>query len=97
MSELYEVRFSLFINKDEFVPVFVALISVLSAVGICERCRIESGGVYFLLAHTLGSRLGGALGMIYCFGQVCVHVEIFKQALPGTSICRLEFCDLQFL
>ncbi|XP_023945604.1 solute carrier family 12 member 8 [Bicyclus anynana] len=49
--------------------VFVALISVLSAVGICERCRIESGGVYFLLAHTLGSRLGGALGMIYCFGQ----------------------------
>lgn len=50
--------------------VFVALISVLSAVGICERCRIESGGVYFLLAHTLGSRMGGALGMIYCFGQV---------------------------
>ncbi|XP_053615445.1 solute carrier family 12 member 8 [Plodia interpunctella] len=49
--------------------VFVALISVLSAVGICERCRIESGGVYFLLAHTLGSRLGGALGIIYCFGQ----------------------------
>lgn len=53
-----------------FVIVFVALISVLSAVGICERCRIESGGVYFLLAHTLGSRLGGALGMVYCFGQV---------------------------
>ncbi|KAJ0182561.1 hypothetical protein K1T71_001930 [Dendrolimus kikuchii] len=49
--------------------VFVALISVLSAVGICERCRIESGGVYFLLAHTLGSRMGGALGIIYCFGQ----------------------------
>ncbi|CAH4031096.1 solute carrier family 12 member 8 [Pieris brassicae] len=49
--------------------VFVALISVLSAVGICERCRIESGGVYFLLAHTLGSRMGGALGMVYCFGQ----------------------------
>ncbi|KAJ2947835.1 hypothetical protein O0L34_g9624 [Tuta absoluta] len=49
--------------------VFVALISVLSAVGICERCRIESGGVYFILAHTLGSRMGGTLGMIYCFGQ----------------------------
>ncbi|XP_045483871.1 solute carrier family 12 member 8 [Pieris rapae] len=52
-----------------FFTVFVALISVLSAVGICERCRIESGGVYFLLAHTLGSRMGGALGMVYCFGQ----------------------------
>lgn len=50
--------------------VFVALISVLSAVGICDRCRIESGGVYFLISHTLGSRLGGALGMVYCFGQV---------------------------
>ncbi|KOB62033.1 putative Na-K-Cl cotransporter, partial [Operophtera brumata] len=49
--------------------VFVALISVLSSVGICERCRIESGGVYFILAHTLGSRMGGALGMVYCFGQ----------------------------
>ncbi|XP_063548582.1 solute carrier family 12 member 8 [Cydia strobilella] len=52
-----------------FFTVFVALISVLSAVGICERCRIESGGVYFLLAHTLGSRMGGSLGIVYCFGQ----------------------------
>lgn len=34
--------------------VSVALISVLSAVGICERCRVESGGVYFLIAHTMG-------------------------------------------
>ena len=50
--------------------VFVALISVLSAVGICERCRIESGGVYFVVAHVLGSRFGGSLGLLYCFGQV---------------------------
>lgn len=49
--------------------VFVALISVLSAVGICERCRMESGGVYFLVAHVLGSRFGGSLGLLYCFGQ----------------------------
>ncbi|CAH0562662.1 unnamed protein product [Brassicogethes aeneus] len=49
--------------------VFTALISVLSAVGICERCRIESGGVYFVIAHTLGSRFGGSLGLLYCFGQ----------------------------
>lgn len=47
-----------------------SLISVLSAVGICERCRIESGGVYFVIAHTLGSRFGGSLGLLYCFGQV---------------------------
>lgn len=37
-----------------FATVSVALISVLSAVGICERCRVESGGVYFLIAHTMG-------------------------------------------
>ncbi|KAJ8923517.1 hypothetical protein NQ315_010095 [Exocentrus adspersus] len=49
--------------------VFIALISVLSAVGICDRCRIESGGVYFVIAHTLGSRFGGSLGLLYCFGQ----------------------------
>ncbi|ERL94641.1 hypothetical protein D910_11916 [Dendroctonus ponderosae] len=46
-----------------------ALVSVLSAVGICERCRIESGGVYFVLGHVLGSRVGGSLGLLYCFGQ----------------------------
>ncbi|CAH1103374.1 unnamed protein product [Psylliodes chrysocephalus] len=49
--------------------VMTSLISVLSAVGICERCRIESGGVYFVIAHTLGSRFGGSLGLLYCFGQ----------------------------
>ncbi|KAK9718978.1 Amino acid permease [Popillia japonica] len=52
-----------------FSTVFIALISVLSAVGICERCRIESGGVYFLLGHVLGSRFGGSIGLLYCFGQ----------------------------
>lgn len=52
-----------------FGAVSLALISVLAAVGICERCRIESGGVYFLIAHTLGSRFGGSLGLLYCFGQ----------------------------
>lgn len=52
-----------------FATVSLALISVLAAVGICERCRIESGGVYFLIAHTLGSRFGGSLGLLYCFGQ----------------------------
>jgi len=52
--------------------VFVVLTSVMSAVGICERCRMESGGVYFLLAHVLGSRFGGAIGLLYVFGQVTV-------------------------
>lgn len=53
-----------------FISVCVALVTVLSAVGICERCRVESGGVYFLLSHVLGSRFGGSIGLLYCFGQV---------------------------
>lgn len=53
-----------------FSTVSVVLTSVMSAVGICERCRMESGGVYFLLAHVLGSRFGGAIGLLYVFGQV---------------------------
>lgn len=52
------------------VLVCIALVTVLSAVGICERCRVESGGVYFLLSHVLGSRFGGSIGLLYCFGQV---------------------------
>ncbi|XP_057340185.1 solute carrier family 12 member 8 [Microplitis mediator] len=52
-----------------FSTVCVALVTVLSAVGICERCRVESGGVYFLLSHVLGSRFGGSIGLLYCFGQ----------------------------
>jgi len=52
------------------IAVCIALVTVLSAVGICERCRVESGGVYFLLSHVLGSRVGGSIGLLYCFGQV---------------------------
>ena len=50
--------------------VVLILISVLSAIGICERCRVQSGGVYFLIAHVLGSRRGAAVGIIYVLGQV---------------------------
>lgn len=48
----------------------IILVSVLSAIGICERCKVESGGVYFLLSYVLGSRIAAAVGLLYCFGQV---------------------------
>ncbi|XP_068084944.1 solute carrier family 12 member 8 isoform X2 [Anabrus simplex] len=66
--------------------VSIALISVLSAVGICERCRVESGGVYFLVAHVLGSRFGGALGLLYVFGQAvgcALYVLGFGESMAG--------------
>ncbi|XP_002040338.2 solute carrier family 12 member 8 [Drosophila sechellia] len=69
-----------------FCTVVIALVSVLSAIGICERCRVESGGVYFLIAHTLGSRFGGALGLLYCFGQAvgcALNVMGFGESMAG--------------
>ncbi|XP_076456683.1 solute carrier family 12 member 8-like [Babylonia areolata] len=51
------------------MSVSIVLIVALSAVGVCERCRVGSGGVYFLIAHILGSRIGGSVGVIYCFAQ----------------------------
>ncbi|XP_058167236.1 solute carrier family 12 member 8 isoform X2 [Anopheles ziemanni] len=69
-----------------FCAVGIALVSVLSAVGICERCRVESGGVYFLIAHTLGSRFGGSLGLLYCFGQAvgcALNVLGFGESIAG--------------
>ncbi|XP_071506178.1 solute carrier family 12 member 8-like [Diadema antillarum] len=51
------------------MTVTVALISSLAAIGVCERCKMESGGIYFLLSHVLGARMGATLGILYSFGQ----------------------------
>uniref|UniRef100_A0A1I7XT79 AA_permease domain-containing protein n=1 Tax=Heterorhabditis bacteriophora TaxID=37862 RepID=A0A1I7XT79_HETBA len=47
----------------------LALITVFSAIGIVERCQIQSGGIYFLVSHVLGGCIGGAVGLIYALGQ----------------------------
>ncbi|ESO90390.1 hypothetical protein LOTGIDRAFT_123579, partial [Lottia gigantea] len=52
-----------------FLSVSVVLIVALSAIGVCERCRMEGGGVYFLISHVLGGRIGGSIGIVYCFAQ----------------------------
>lgn len=49
--------------------VLLILLSVLSGIGICEKCVIDQGGVYFILSHILGARFGGSMGILYCFGQ----------------------------
>ncbi|CAL1543723.1 unnamed protein product [Lymnaea stagnalis] len=49
--------------------VSIIVIVALSAIGVCERCKVGSGGVYFLISHILGSRIGGSIGIIYCFAQ----------------------------
>ncbi|XP_011502991.1 PREDICTED: solute carrier family 12 member 8 isoform X2 [Ceratosolen solmsi marchali] len=62
------------------------LIIFCTTVGICERCRVESGGVYFLLSHVLGSRFGGSIGLLYCFGQAvgcALNVLGFGESMAG--------------
>jgi len=60
--------------------VALILIAVLAAIGICERCHVQSGGVYFLISHVLGSRRGTAVGILYVLGQAI-----------GNALCATGF------
>ncbi|XP_053143561.1 solute carrier family 12 member 8 isoform X3 [Hemicordylus capensis] len=51
--------------------ILVALVTVLSGIGVCERCSIGSGGVYSMISTILGGQVGGTIGLLYIFGQ-CV-------------------------
>ncbi|XP_062434904.1 solute carrier family 12 member 8 [Rhea pennata] len=51
--------------------ILVALVTVLSGIGVCERCSIGSGGVYSMISTVLGGQVGGTIGFLYIFGQ-CV-------------------------
>ena len=66
--------------------VILILMAVLAAIGICERCHVQSGGVYFLISHVLGSRRGAAVGILYVLGQA-----IGKYILQGYQYVRGHF------
>ncbi|XP_060786201.1 solute carrier family 12 member 8 isoform X2 [Neoarius graeffei] len=51
--------------------VLVALVTVMSGIGVCERCTVGNGGVYSMISMVLGGRVGGTVGLLYVFGQ-CV-------------------------
>ncbi|XP_044525094.1 solute carrier family 12 member 8 [Gracilinanus agilis] len=51
--------------------ILVALVTVLSGIGVGERCSVGSGGVYSMISSVLGGQLGGTFGLLYVFGQ-CV-------------------------
>ncbi len=46
----------------------------MSAVGICDRCDVKGGGVYFIVSHVLGEKVGGTIGLLYCLGHVSYFV-----------------------
>ena len=49
--------------------VSVALVTALSAVGVCERLHLDAGGVYFLLSHILGETFHFA---------ICITIRVDK-------------------
>lgn len=52
------------------ITAMVCCIALVAGVGITQRCHIDTGGVHDILSHILGARLGGAVSVVYCFGQV---------------------------
>lgn len=48
----------------------VALVTVLSGIGVGEHCDVGTGGVYSMIAAVLGGQTGGAIGLLYVLGQV---------------------------
>ncbi|KAM7132832.1 solute carrier family 12 member 8 isoform 2-T3 [Molossus nigricans] len=51
--------------------ILVALVTVLSGIGVGEHCGVGSGGVYSMISSVLGGQTGGTIGLLYVFGQ-CV-------------------------
>uniref|UniRef100_UPI003AB00ED6 solute carrier family 12 member 8 n=1 Tax=Centroberyx gerrardi TaxID=166262 RepID=UPI003AB00ED6 len=73
------------------VVVLVALVTVMSGIGVCERCGIGSGGVYSMISTVLGGRVGGTVGLLYVFGQ-CVAGAMY---VTGFSESVAELLNLQ--
>uniref|UniRef100_S4S000 Solute carrier family 12 member 8 n=1 Tax=Petromyzon marinus TaxID=7757 RepID=S4S000_PETMA len=70
-----------------FLVILVALVSVLSGIGVCERCKIGSGGIYFMISTVLGGKVGGTIGLLYVFGQCVVgalYVTGFAESVADT-------------
>ncbi|KAM3862383.1 solute carrier family 12 member 8 [Diretmus argenteus] len=73
------------------VVVLVALVTVMSGIGVCERCGVGSGGVYSMISTVLGGRVGGTVGLLYVFGQ-CVAGAMY---ITGFSESVAELLGLQ--
>ncbi|XP_014890491.1 solute carrier family 12 member 8 isoform X2 [Poecilia latipinna] len=73
------------------VVVLVALVTVMSGIGVGEHCGVGSGGVYSMISNVLGGRIGGTVGLLYVFGQ-CVAGAMY---LTGFSESVAELLGLQ--
>ncbi|XP_056896097.1 solute carrier family 12 member 8 isoform X1 [Takifugu flavidus] len=71
--------------------VVVALVTVMSGIGVSEHCGVGSGGIYSMISTVLGSRVGGTVGLLYVFGQ-CVAGAMY---ITGFSESVAEVLGLQ--
>ncbi|XP_056293525.1 solute carrier family 12 member 8 isoform X2 [Pseudoliparis swirei] len=71
--------------------VLVALVTVMSGIGVCEQCGVGSGGIYSMISIVLGGRVGGTVGLLYVFGQ-CVAGAMY---ITGFSESVAELLGLQ--
>uniref|UniRef100_A0A3Q0SXC8 Solute carrier family 12 member 8 n=1 Tax=Amphilophus citrinellus TaxID=61819 RepID=A0A3Q0SXC8_AMPCI len=71
--------------------VIVALVTVMSGIGVSEHCGVGSGGIYSMISTILGGRVGGTVGLLYVFGQ-CVAGAMY---ITGFSESVAELLGLQ--
>ncbi|XP_073330085.1 solute carrier family 12 member 8 [Pagrus major] len=71
--------------------VLVALVTVMSGIGVCEHCGVGGGGIYSMISTVLGGRVGGTVGLLYVFGQ-CVAGAMY---ITGFSESVAEVLGLQ--
>ncbi|XP_072253337.1 solute carrier family 12 member 8 [Leuresthes tenuis] len=71
--------------------VLVALVTVMSGIGVSGHCGIGSGGIYSMISTVLGGRVGGTVGLLYVFGQ-CVAGAMY---ITGFSESVAELLGLQ--
>ncbi|KAM9347333.1 solute carrier family 12 member 8 [Symphorus nematophorus] len=71
--------------------VVVALVTVMSGIGVCEHCGVGGGGIYSMISIVLGGRVGGTVGLLYVFGQ-CVAGAMY---ITGFSESVAEVLGLQ--
>lgn len=76
--------------------ILVALITVLSGIGVAEHGGIGSGGVYSMISSVLGGQMGGTVGLLYVFGQVrpqreptpCLYLFLCHHLLFPFLVCQ---------
>ncbi|EPQ11996.1 Solute carrier family 12 member 8 [Myotis brandtii] len=63
--------------------ILVALVTVLSGIGVGVHCGVGSGGVYSMISSVLGGQTGGTIGLLYVFGQTACQCVAGAMYITG--------------